>query len=84
MKDYGKIKSLEKPERIDIRANTVFVASNITPYTEIVEEDYVIQGYEYNYKSYNKDEYIHELEDQILNTQLALCDIYESLGGDSL
>ena len=87
MINYGKVKSSIKPKAIEITKTQVFIAENITPYEEIFD-DYTIKGYEYDYIGYDKDEYILNinqknvaLEAQILNTQMALCEVYESLGG---
>lgn len=90
MIDYGKVRSTIAPNPIDITTSKVFIASDITEYEENFD-DYFIKGYEYNYKEYTKDEYIldmnkknKELENQVLDTQMALCDIYEALGGEML
>ena len=89
MKYFGFVRSTTKPLEIEITKDKVFVASNIHPYEEKFEE-FSVEGYEYEYYSYDKDEYIQhmsiknmELEQQILDTQMALCEIYESMGGAS-
>ena len=87
MIDYGKVKGSIRPSPIEITATKVFVASNIIEYVEDFD-GVEVTGFEYDYVEYNKDEYIQyigeqydELQTQLLNTQLALCDIYESIGG---
>lgn len=87
MIDYGRVRGNDKPESIHITDSKVFIASNIEKYSEFIDE-YTIEGYEYDYKSYDKDEYIErigsqyeELQTQLLNTQMALCDLYENIGG---
>ena len=35
------------------------------------------EEYQFNYVEYDKDEYIGNLEKQVTETQMALCDIYE-------
>ena len=37
MISYGKIRGHSRPQEIEITASSVFVAENITPYTEEVE-----------------------------------------------
>ena len=56
MKDYGIVKSDNRPQEVEIKENEVFVASNIQPYEEEME-GHVMSGYKYNYKVYSKDEY---------------------------
>ena len=60
MHNYGKVKSSIKPKDLEITDSKVFVASDITPYTEIIDE-HEVNGYEYNYISYDKDEYIQNI-----------------------
>lgn len=88
MIDYGKVRSSVEPKPIEITDTKVFLASNIVPYEEEFD-DKVVKGFEYEYKSFNKNEYIQyigeqnkDLQEQLLQTQLALCDIYEAMGGD--
>ena len=63
MKNYGKVQSLNQPQEIEIKEEKVFLASNIQPYTTIVE-DKEESGYEYDYVEYTKDEYIKLLSQQ--------------------
>lgn len=81
MISYGKVRSSQAPKSIEITSSQVFIAKNISKYEETFD-DYIMQGYEYDYVGYDKDEYILLLHSQILDTQMALCDIYESIGGD--
>ena len=81
MTNYGKVRSSQAPKSIEITNSQVFIAKNISKYEETFD-DYIMQGYEYDYVGYDKDEYILILHNQILDTQMALCDIYESIGGD--
>ena len=60
MKDYGRVKSIMRPNPVKATSEMVFVASNITPYTEEID-DRIESGFEYNYKAYTKDEYIQHL-----------------------
>ena len=57
MINYGKVKSSFRPQEIEITSDKVFVASNIEEYEEEIEER-TITGYQYDFISYSKDEYI--------------------------
>ena len=87
MIDYGKQKSTVRPEELELTETKVFVNSNIT---EVNEDETDGQpgftGYEFDLIEYTKDEYIKiqaeknvALEQQVTDTQLALCDVYEML-----
>lgn len=73
--------SYSAPSKRIITSNKVFITSDITSLLD--EDEQVI--YSYKLTEYDKDEYIalisDNLEQQILDTQMALCDIYEELGG---
>lgn len=86
MKDYGLTRAMEIPKEIDIKETKVFVTTDIEQITVETEEDTHIE-YQFNLIEYEKDEYIQmmvekekDLERQITDTQLALCDVYEMLG----
>ncbi len=89
MKDYGKVRSTVEPVEVEITETRVFVASNITPVTETGNEPGEgFSGFEYDLLEYTKDEYIKlqadrntALEQQITDTQLALVEVYELIGG---
>ena len=49
MKDYGTIYGATEPQPIESTSNSVFIASNIEPYTEQFD-NYTLQGYKYDYK----------------------------------
>lgn len=88
MKQYGKVRSGQQPDRKVIDDFSVWIAENIVPVTEDGTDDQPgFTGYEYDLTQYSKDEYINliddkneSLETQITNTQLALCEVYEMLG----
>lgn len=87
MIDYGVVRGATKPAEREFTATTVLIATDIQPYTEEVEER-VESGYEYHYVCYDKDEYINllaskneELEATVLDTQMALCDLYDLIDG---
>ena len=86
MKDFGKTRSTVKPDAVVIDDNSVWVHTDIQEVHESVGEDQSFDGYEFNMIQYEKDEYIlmseknSELEKQVTDTQLALCEVYELLG----
>lgn len=87
MKDFGKTRSTVKPDAVVIDDNSVWVHTDIKEVHESVGEDQSFDGYEFNMIQYEKDEYIlmmseknSELEKQVTDTQLALCEVYELLG----
>lgn len=52
-----KIRSAVRPKDVEITANSVLVASNITPYNEEFD-GHTLSGYEYDCTEYSKDEYL--------------------------
>ena len=87
MKEYKNIHSVTEPAAVEITDNLILVAKNIHPYSAVMEEQEV-QGYEYDCTEYTKDEYLMklarenaQLKQDILDTQLALVELYEA-GGD--
>jgi len=86
---YEHIKSSTKPENVEVTSSHVFLAKNIQTYEENLEGT-LISGFVYDCEAYTKDEYIKlldekntQLMEELLNTQMALCDIYETIGGDN-
>lgn len=86
MKDYGLTRSTVEPQAVDIKDTKVFTATNIEQVAVTTNEGDV-QEYQFNLMEYDKDEYIRmmsekndDLEQQVTDTQLALCDVYEMLG----
>lgn len=57
MKEYNKIHSTARPQDIEMTANMVYIAKNITPYEEEVD-GYTLTGFEYDCTEYTKDEYL--------------------------
>lgn len=86
MKDMGIVQGSEAQAKdIVISADTVYVHSNIKKIEKKDDKDADL--YEYHEIQYGKDEYIKllanankDLENQLTNTQLALTEIYESMG----
>lgn len=57
MINYGKVKSSIRPQEIEITTDKVFIASNIEEYEDNIDNK-IINGYQYDYVCYSKDEYI--------------------------
>ena len=78
MKNYGITRSTVRPKEKEITEKKVFVATNIKevqvtdPETEEVRTEF-----EYDLKEFEKDEYIHSLDTQVTDTQMALVEVYE-------
>ena len=86
MKNYGLQRSTIEPKAVEITESKVFIATDIELVTLTINEQET-QEYQFNLVEYDKDEYINiisekneELEQQMTDTQLALCEVYESMG----
>lgn len=84
MVDYGKVRSTVKPEPIVIDEFSVWQHTDIQEIYENVGEENEFVGYEFNMVQYDKNEFILKqaeensaLSQQITDTQLALCEVYE-------
>ena len=88
MKDIGIITGSEnQAQPLIVGVDTVYVHTDIKPVTKDAEGNDVEGLFQYHEVQYDKDEYIHlmsdknaELEAQLTDTQLALCDVYELIG----
>lgn len=83
MINHGKVRSTVKPENTVIDEYSVWVANNIEEITveDIDSNDNTTHiEYEYELLQYSKDEYIELMSEQNYETQLALVELYESLG----
>ena len=87
MVDYGTVRSTVEPEAKVIDDLSVWVNTDIVPVQE-GEGDEAFTGFEFHQVQYSKDEYIKmideknaSLETHVIDTQLALCDVYEMIGG---
>lgn len=88
MIDYGKQRSTVEPLKLELTETRVFVSFNIIPVNEPgTEEQPRFVGWEFDLIEYTKDEYIKiqaeknaALEQQVTDTQLALCEFYELMG----
>lgn len=88
MTNYGKMRGNVRPSEIELTPKSVLVATNITPYEEEIDGR-TFSGFEYDYIEYSMEEYLlkltlenADLKQQIIDTQLALVELYE--GGDML
>lgn len=87
MKQYGTQRSTVKPENVEITKSRVFRYEDITEIkVKNPESDDEVTMYEFTLTEYDKDEYIRiqaeknaSLEEQMTQTQVALCDVYEML-----
>ena len=87
MKQYGTQRSTVKPEDVEITESKVFSYENITEIkVKNPESDDEVTMYEFTLTEYDKNEYIRiqaeknaSLEEQMTQTQVALCDVYEML-----
>ena len=87
MKEIKNVQGSEtQAQPLIINKTTVYVHTNIVQATD--EDGNIIEGlYIYDEIQYTKDEYIklisdknETLEKEVTETQLALCELYESLG----
>ena len=69
--DYGRIQSTERPQDVEMTDTQVFMADNIEEYEKEID-GHSVQGFEYDYKSYTKDEYIQFLNDKNAHAIAAL------------
>ena len=79
-------KSTIKPESVVIDDYSVWENTSIEAVSENVGTETEFNGFEYSMVQYDKNEYIlkqaqanAELSDQLTETQLALCDVYEMI-----
>lgn len=86
MKNMGIVQgNSEQAKELIIGKDKVYVHTNITTITTDARGNKVTDLFQYNEIQYDKDEYIEILAKQnadfssgLTNTQLALCELYES------
>ena len=83
MMNHGLVRACERPEAVVVDEHSVWVASEVQSVT-VRDESGEHTEYEFNLVQYEKDEFIHgmieqnrTLEQQLTDTQIALCDVYE-------
>lgn len=79
--------SKEQAVELVVGIDTVYVHDDIQLLKKEDEQGNPVEVYQYHEVQYDKDEYIKimseknsELENQLTDTQLALCDVYELIG----
>ena len=88
MQIYKNTQSTVEPKEFEINPYKVFIAKNIQLIeNSSTEEEIAITLYQYDLYEYTHEEYINilretneTLQQEILDTQMALCDIYEDMG----
>lgn len=88
MKNMGIVQgSAEQAQELIVGIDTVYVHTNIVPVTQDAEGNPVEGLFQFNEVQYDKDEYIKVMaeknavmETELTSTQLALVEIYESMG----
>lgn len=85
MVDYGRIRSTVKPESKVIDEFSVWINTDIQK-VEVTIENNTHTEFEFNQVRYSKEEYIKliddrnaKLENKLIDTQIALCEVYELL-----
>ena len=89
MQIYKNTQSTIKPNEFEINPYKVFIAKNIQSIEDSsIEEEITVTLYQYDLYEYTPEEYIGVLQDEnnnlqqeVLDTQMALCDVYELLEG---
>lgn len=76
-----KVRSATEPQAIQFTANSVFIASNITPYEEVVD-GHTLTGYEYDCTEYQKDAYLVSQMERIASLEQELSAAKILLGVD--
>lgn len=88
MIEYKNVQSTVKPKDIVIDEYSVWVSTNIHEIINDCDGAEPHTEYEFDMAQYSKDEYINlldernkSLEDKLTDTQLAICEVYELIGG---
>ena len=81
MKRYEKVHSKERPKDIEITANAVYLAENVIPYQDTIDGQ-IVEGYEYTYIEYSRDEYMLYQDSKIASLEQELAAAKILLGVD--
>lgn len=81
MINHGIQYSTVRPQNIEMTADSVFIASDITPYSKEIE-GHTLSGFQYNYVQYSKDEYLIQQSASIAALQEELAAAKILLGVD--
>ena len=68
MTNFGKQYSTNRPPEVEFTSDYVFLATDITPYSEEIEGRQ-ISGFYYNYVQYSKDEFLLQQQTSIAALQ---------------
>lgn len=87
MIEHGIQRSTVKPEELEFAETRVFISSGIKEVAEEgADEEPGFEGYEFSLIEYDKDEYVKlqternlELESELTQAQVAMCEIYEMM-----
>lgn len=87
MIEHGIQRSTVKPEELEFAETRVFISSGIKEVAEEgTGEEPGFEGYEFSLIEYDKDEYVKlqaernlELESELTQAQVAMCEIYEMM-----
>ena len=81
MINHGTQYSTTQPKEIEMTADAVFTATDITPDSKEIE-GHTVSGFSYTYKQYTKDEYLMEQNASIAALQEELAATKILLGVD--
>lgn len=83
---YENVKSDIRPQEVTIKGNKVYIASNIQSQSRTMD-NHSLMEFNYTCTVYDKDEYLiklaqenAQLQQELLDTQLALVELYEGGG----
>ena len=64
MINHGIQYSTSRPAEVEMTDKFVFIANNITPYSKEIEE-HLIEGFQYEYIQYTRDEYLLQQTEKV-------------------
>lgn len=78
---YEKVYSKNRPNAVEITPNAVYLAQDIVPYQETIDGQ-LVEGYQYTYIEYTRDEYILYQNEKIASLESELAATKILLGVD--